>query len=809
MKKILTLMVFLLMVSCGTSNNDKNSSSLSSSINKGSNPSSYLSSIDGSVSSSSSSDIFEDYDDGFFGDFENTVYNIYGRENLRSQMQIMATNDRLSIEQNIRMRRNADNSSSYEVSSSSSNSSSMSSSSISSISSTSKQSLEELYSKLSGQLRFEDYSAEVTSKMLNEPCSKAFMALQNLIYSGNGSYNFSGKTIKYGNFGGLIRINRFKEKQSLTLVRYGDYNVFINYDENNPYVLFINNYNYNGNIHYSINFACKNGMIYYDSISKSLSEELDIICSIFDNLDEYCDDGLAIKLYANIIEKEGNNKWQEKVDLDISDFEMRQLYFQRIEDLYFSRHSRLTGSEDYFEINEGKLEGITSLVTSFYLPIPDGITKIGVLKEKTKYYDISAVYIPSSVKELEKGAFEGLGVEMFFIDELRENLGEDYHEILRSSCPNARIYYKNNWDNYSGIIIPKEYYFSIYENNIDGVNIKEKVAILNKILSFSRIIPVEKYNEYLDIFNELIDNLTNNPEFINEIDSKLYAFYDEVLANTTSEYKYWFTKVEDGKEVKVETVTGEIFVKEDLKIVFDNNILYEQINIKFNTNSWPSIQLDEVFGENVIPNFTDSSIVFNSEYEGNYVVISCNNITSEIIEEYINILLASGFQRNDNNYWIRQGDKVVSINIYFQIDYLRISISTNENILPRPTTDVTLTYHKIEMYNWPSYEEYQYMYPYYDESLPLFYVENDLEFRVAFYEYSESGEIQCVFKENDEAITKFILEIEQLGFVETISHDEERRYFKKAYYTNDSQISHYVRIEIRLFNEYYTIRYYS
>lgn len=250
MKKILTLMVFLLIVSCGTSNSDKNSSSISSSINKGSSSSSYLSSIDGSVSSNSSSDIFEDYDDGFFGDFENTVYNTYGRENLRSQMQIMATNDRLSIDQNIRMRRNADNSSSYEASSSSSNSSSMSSSSISS---TSKQSLEELYSKLSGQLMFEDYSAEVTSKMLNEPCSKAFMALQNLIYSGNGSYNFSGKTIKYGNFGGLIRINRFKEKQSLTLVRYGDYNVFINYDENNPYVLFINNYNYDGNIHYSIN----------------------------------------------------------------------------------------------------------------------------------------------------------------------------------------------------------------------------------------------------------------------------------------------------------------------------------------------------------------------------------------------------------------------------------------------------------------------------------------------------------------------------------------------------------------------------
>lgn len=84
MKKILTLMVFLLMVSCKASNTDKSSSSLSSSINKDSNSSSYLSSIDGSVSSNSSSDIFEDYDDGFFGDFENTVYNIYGRENLRS-----------------------------------------------------------------------------------------------------------------------------------------------------------------------------------------------------------------------------------------------------------------------------------------------------------------------------------------------------------------------------------------------------------------------------------------------------------------------------------------------------------------------------------------------------------------------------------------------------------------------------------------------------------------------------------------------------------------------------------------------------
>lgn len=316
-----------------------------------------------------------------------------------------------------------------------------------------------------------------------------------------------------------------------------------------------------------INYNTTQESLTYWNSSLSWDEEIDALITSLDNYNQNGISGKPLSLMKSVLEKEESlYSWKENPSTLISDFEYNCYYLQPeiLQQSFFSRHDRNCGSKDELIITDGVLSGINHLVCSNLFKIPDTVSSINNLE--TIYSTIYGLYVPSSVTKAEKGCLSNINVEFLFLDTLEEETDPELLENLLNGSTDIRVLFKNQWIEVEEILIPSEYHYSLYENNIAGIEIDEYLKKYESLYNFQKFLSKYDFNSLLSAYNNYIQQMITELDSKEAIEEDIKEFFEEVITEVKDENLEYYYINEESQEIVIEEITGETFLEHEVLI---------------------------------------------------------------------------------------------------------------------------------------------------------------------------------------------------------------------------------------------------
>ena len=140
---------------------------------------------------------------------------------------------------------------------------------------------------LNGEFLQGYFDAGPLVKMTSEPMSFAFATLEGLIATGNASIDINDQTFYFSNNSTPIRVNYFEDHSDYVFIRYADYRMLLNSNEENTFVL---SFSTGNNDSIWMNYETLTTSLTYWQSDKAWYEEID---ALIDCLDEYNQDSIS------------------------------------------------------------------------------------------------------------------------------------------------------------------------------------------------------------------------------------------------------------------------------------------------------------------------------------------------------------------------------------------------------------------------------------------------------------------------------------------------------------------------------------
>ena len=406
-------------------------------------------------------------------------------------------------------------------------------------------------------------------KMSAEPLSFAFATLEGLIATGNASIDINDQTFYFSNNSTPIRVNYFEDHSDYVFIRYADYRMLLNSNEENTFVL---SFGTGNNDSIWMNYETLTTSLTYWQSDKAWYEEID---ALIDCLDEYNQDSISgepLRYIKSIFEKENNDldAWKENGSniLSESEYTYQYMHHHNLREMYYARYDEFLGNTDNIVIEGNKLVKINSLSKNTFLDVPSSVEEISTLTKRNEYQKVYAMHLPTSVTNIEKGALNDLNVELLFVDYTKDEISEELYNIYLNSGDNVRILFKDQWTITHDLYIPNEYYYAVLDNNMFNISLKGLMKDFNKIYEFEEFLTKEDYQKYLDLMYEYCDLIINTLEDLNNILQVKVEYFDSVINSIcldATEYCFYYIN-ELNEEVVVDGVDGSIFLEKDLHI---------------------------------------------------------------------------------------------------------------------------------------------------------------------------------------------------------------------------------------------------
>lgn len=413
------------------------------------------------------------------------------------------------------------------------------------------------------------YDAGALIKMTSEPLSFAFATLEGLIATNNADVDINDKTFYFYNNDSPVRINYLEEYSDYVFIRYADYRMLLNSNEENTFVL-------------SFSTGLNNEMwINYESLSVSVTywqsdapwyDEIDALINSFDLYNQDSISGEPLRCIKSIFEKEGNvlEAWKNEGSniLNENEYVYQYMHHHNLREMYFARYDEFLGVKDDIVIEDNKLVKINGLSKYYFLDVPSEVLEISTLTKKYESQKVYAFHLPTSVTKIEKGAFNDLGTELLFVDYLKEEISDELYNMYLESGDNIRILFKDQWTIVHDLYIPSEYYYSILDYNMFNISLKGLMYDFNKIYIFEEFLTHEDFQKYLDLMCEYCEMIINTVEDVNNILEIKVEYFDSVINSISlnaDEYCFYYIN-ENNEEVIVDNVNGALFLENDLNI---------------------------------------------------------------------------------------------------------------------------------------------------------------------------------------------------------------------------------------------------
>ena len=184
------------------------------------------------------------------------------------------------------------------------------------------------------------------------------------------------------------------------------------------------------------------------------------------------------------------------------------------------------------------------------------------------------MHLPTSITNIEKGALNDLGVELLFVDYLKEEISDELFNIYLESGDNIRILFKDQWTMVHNLYIPSEYYYSILDYNIFNISLKGLMNDFNKIYEFEDFLTHSDYQKYLNLMYEYCELIINTVEDVNNILKLKVEYFDNVINSIylNKEDYYFYYLDGNNEEIIIEDVNGSVFLENNLHIKYRENI---------------------------------------------------------------------------------------------------------------------------------------------------------------------------------------------------------------------------------------------
>ena len=127
---------------------------------------------------------------------------------------------------------------------------------------------------LNGEFLQGYFDARPLVKMTSEPLSFAFATLEGLIATGNASIDINDQTFYFSNNSTPIRVNYFEDHSNYVFIRYADYRMLLNSDEENTFVL---SFSTGNNDSIWMNYETLTTSLTYWNSDKAWQEEIDAL----------------------------------------------------------------------------------------------------------------------------------------------------------------------------------------------------------------------------------------------------------------------------------------------------------------------------------------------------------------------------------------------------------------------------------------------------------------------------------------------------------------------------------------------------